>query len=269
MNKNNKEHQIHKPRVGQNHVWFMEEIPKYKVQIPVVRSATIYLSTFTESKPNIAQLINDLSQLNSDDKINMIFNSPGGLVSEGRAIINTVLRTGADIQTELVSQAASMAALMFCIGSKRVIYENSSIMFHNFSGGTSGKGQEMLDHLNHTIENITLFFKSYIIGLSKKELNKMFNGREYWFGAEEMCRRGIATHVNIDGIMVPAKQYLKSLKKAKKKAKKRGIEIETIAEASLQGIDVMSPIVLAQNQSIDHVTEIISDAVTNNEFLYS
>ncbi len=254
---------------GDKHAWFLEDMPKFKIHVPIVKSATVYLSTFDESKTQVANLLNDLRVFKPDDRITMIFNSPGGLVSEGRAIINAVTATGADIQTELLSEASSMAAVMFCIGDRRIVYENSSLMFHNFSGGVGGKGHEMKDHLKHIIKNIELFFRSYIIGLSDKEIQQMVDGKEFWFGAKKMCERGIATHVNINGILIPAKRYLKALKKAKKIAKKTDEELSTIAEGNLLGIDVMSKIVEEQNIAMDGVTATISSVVSNNEFLYN
>jgi len=256
-------------KAGDKHAWFLEEIPKFKVQVPIVKSATIYLSTFDESKPSLAALLNDLRSFRADDRITMIFNSPGGLVSEGRAIINAALQTGSDLQTELLSEASSMAAVMFCIGDRRVIYENSSLMFHNFSGGVIGKGHEMKSRLKHNINNISLFFKSYIIGLSDEEIKQMIEGKDFWFGAKKMCERGIATHVNVDGIMIPAKRYTKLLKKAKKLAKKQDTTIHSLAEGSLFGINVLDKLVQEQNAAMDNISNVISEAVGSNEIMYN
>lgn len=256
-------------KVGEKHVWFLEDIPKFKINVPVVKSATLYLSLFDETKPSLGVLLNDIRQLHSGDRINLIFNSPGGLVSEGRALINAVLGTNADIQTELLSEASSMAAIMFCIGDRRIIYENSSLMFHNFSGGISGKGHEMKDYIKHAVKNLALFFKGHVIGLSDDEIDQMMHGKEFWFGAKALSERGIATHVSIDGTLVPVKRYLKALKKAKKLAKKQDIKISSIAEAMIFGIDVMSAIVQEQNESIDGVSTAVSELVATNELLYN
>jgi len=268
-NKKNNLSPVSPPKSGEKHVWFIEEIPKFKVNVPIINSATLYFSTFAESKPSLAVLLNDIRQLGQEDRITLIFNSPGGLVSEGRAIINAIQNTGADIQTELLSEASSMAAIMFCIGDRRIIYENSSLMFHNFSGGIGGKGHEMKDRLKHSIKNITAFFRGHIIGLSEKEIQQMLDGKEWWFGSKEMCERGIATHVNVDGVMIPAKRYLKALKKAKTKGKKQGIKVSSITESLIFGIDVLTEIVDEQNASIERVTDIISEAVASNDLLYN
>lgn len=254
---------------GEKHAWAIEEIPKFKVTVPIVNSMTMYLSEFNESKINLAALLNDLKHFGPEDKIKLIFNSPGGLISEGRALINAVLGTRADIQTEILSEASSMAAVTFCIGDRRIIYENSSLMYHNFSGGFVGKGHELKDYIKHVTKNIGLFTKAYILGLSSEEIYQMIDGKDFWFGAKEMCKRGIATHINIDGIEIPAKQYLKALRKSKKLCKKEGVRVSTITEALLYGIDVLNPIVEAQNKRMLEATENISAIVGQNELLYN
>jgi ATP-dependent protease ClpP protease subunit len=254
---------------GANHIIFKNQVPKFKIDIPIVNEYSLYLSEFSEEMPQFATLLNELRNANPNDIIKIFINSPGGCVSEGKALINTLQSIGADIQTELIANAYSMGALLFCIGDKRVIYENSSIMFHNFSGGFGGKGHELKDRLKHTIKNITAFFRGHIIGLTEAEIKQMINGKDWWFGSKEMCERGIATHVNVDGIMIPAKRYLKALKKAKKKAKKQGIKVSSITESLIFGIDVMTDIIQEQNEAMDQVTDVISEAVTNNEFLYN
>ena len=266
--KSNKEQQL-QLKAGKKHAWFIEEIPKFKVDIPIVKAATLYLSEFDENKIDLSALLNDLRQFGAGDRITLVFNSPGGLVTEGKAIINTIKRTGSDIQTEIISSAASMAAIMFCIGDRRLVHENSTIMFHNYRGGVIGKGHEMEQRLEHMQRNLPAFFRANIIGLTDEEINQMFDGKDFWFGAKEMAKRGIATHIIVDNVYIPAKDYIKVLKKAQKEAKKEGINIKSIEEAMGYGIDVLSEIVQEQNESIEEITAIISEAVTSNELLYN
>jgi len=269
--KNDSKPTHHSLKTGQKHSWHLEDIPKFKIAVPVIKSITIYISEFNESSTSLPLLLKDLKDFVPGDRINLIFNSPGGLISEGRVIINAILATGANIQTEILSEASSMAAVTFCIGDRRIVYENSSLMFHNFSGGYYGKGNEVQDHLEHSIKNITQFFKAYMIGLSDKELKKMISGKEYWFCAEEMAERGLATHVKVKDILIPAKTYIKALKKARKQSKKtkKSPSINSISEAALYGIDVMTDIVQDQNNALDEVSDTISSIVDGNEFLYN
>lgn len=252
---------------GNRHILFKTQEPRFSIENPVVNVATVYFSDFTESRINLARMLNEFSSLTPDDKINLIINSPGGYAREGKAFINTIQRTGALINTELLAEAASMAALMFCIGSNRVIYENSSIMFHTFSGGYSGKGNEIKDYANHATKHMESFFKALIIGLDEVEIQKMFDGKEYWFDAKKMCQRGIATHVSVHDLLIPAKKYLKLLKKVKKTAKKLNIKIDSLAEALIFNIDALTPLQEEQQKQFDETQQKLLDLVNENDIL--
>jgi len=259
---------------GDKHVLYKKLIPQIDIENQMVNQVTLYLSTFHESKINIAEILNDLSELNENDKIKLRINSPGGLLNEGRAMINAIHATGAEVTTEILSDAASMGALMFCIGSKRLIYENSTIMFHNFSGGYFGKGQEMESYIKHSVKNNKLFFASHLIGLTEEELVQMENGKDWWFNAKQMCERGIATHVIVHGLTIPAKYYLKLLKKVKKAVKKAAkkqfpaekIKIKSLDEALIYGIDALTPIAMARKDFFDQTQLELSELLNNFDF---
>ncbi len=243
---------------GKNHVVYYKDVPRIKIEIPNSIEATMYLSTLDESNTNLAEMTYELNKLTSNDKLKIVYNSNGGLVTEGKILINTIQSTGVFKEFELLSNAASMAAVLFCIGDRRIVHENSSIMFHTFSGGTFGKGREMKDATKHKNKNINSFIRSHIVGLTDKELSKMVIGKEYWFGTEKMCQRGIATHVRIGENLITAEKYLKILKKTKKIAKKQKYEISTLSEAFLYGIDAISPLTEKTHKEYD----VISDKLT-------
>ncbi len=65
--------------------------------------------------------------------------------------------------------------------------------------------------------------------LTKDEFRKMVIGQDYWMNTKELCKRGIATHVILEGKEITAKEYLKKIKKKKKKTQKK--EETTIEES--------------------------------------
>ncbi len=255
---------------GNKHVLYKKIVPQMDIENPTVNQITLYLSTFFEDKVNLAEILNDLSEVSDRDKIKLRINSPGGLLNEGRALINSIHATGAEVTTEILSDAASMGALMFCIGNKRLIYENSTIMFHNFSGGYMGKGQEMEAYIKHSVKNNKLFFTSHLIGLSEKEVHKMTDGKDYWFNAKKMCERGIATHVIVHGLTIPAKYYLKLLKRVKKEAKlaypKEKLKIKSLDEALIYGIDALTPLAMAKREFFDETQNQLTELLNNFDF---
>ncbi len=253
------------PTKGEKHVLYKKVVPKWRIDNPPINEVTMYLSTFEENKVNLAAILNDLNELDSEDLIKLRINSPGGLLNEGKSLINAFHDTGAFITTELMSDAASMAAIIFCIGNKRVIYENSTIMFHTFSSGYMGKGQEMEAYTKHSSKNNDAFFRAHIVGMSEEEIQKMTDGKDFWFNAKEMCKRGIATHVVVHGLSIPAKRYLKLLKKVKKEAKKaypkERIRPKTLAEGLVYGIDALTPISEMQQEYIANTHQQLSELI--------
>jgi ATP-dependent Clp protease, protease subunit len=89
----------------------------------------------------IAQLL-FLESEDPDKDINFYINSPGGVVTAGLAVYDTMQYIKPDITTVCIGQAASMGALLLAAGAakKRYSLPNSRIMIHQPMGGISGPG---------------------------------------------------------------------------------------------------------------------------------
>ena len=85
-----------------------------------------------------------LDSLNHDD-ISIYINSPGGSVTDGMAIYDTMNYIKSDVSTICLGLAASMAALLFSSGTKgkRYLLSNSEVMIHQPLGGASGQATEI------------------------------------------------------------------------------------------------------------------------------
>ena len=100
----------------------------------------------------IAQLLFLEAEDPSKD-IHMYINSPGGVVTSGLAIYDTMQLIKADVATLCVGQAASMGAFLLCGGAKgkRAALPNSRIMIHQPSGGFSGQASDIEIHARETL----------------------------------------------------------------------------------------------------------------------
>ncbi|MCB1108777.1 MAG: ATP-dependent Clp protease proteolytic subunit [Chlamydiia bacterium] len=92
----------------------------------------------------VAQLI----FLRADDPkkdVNIYINSPGGVISAGLAIYDTMAYLGCKINTYCIGLAASMAAVLLCAGTKgcRFILPNSRVMLHQPHGGVGGTSADI------------------------------------------------------------------------------------------------------------------------------
>ncbi len=106
----------------------------------------------------IAQMLY-LEGQDPDKDINFYINSPGGSVSAGLAIYDTMQYIKCDVSTICMGMAASMGAFLLSAGAKgkRYALPNSEIMIHQPLGGTQGQATEILIHAKHiekTRENL-------------------------------------------------------------------------------------------------------------------
>ncbi len=98
----------------------------------------------------VAQLIY-LEGKNPDKDIYMYINSPGGSVSAGLAIYDTMKYIKCDVSTICIGMAASMAAVILSSGTKgkRICLPNSEVMIHQPLGGAQGQASDIEIHAKH------------------------------------------------------------------------------------------------------------------------
>jgi ATP-dependent Clp protease protease subunit len=100
----------------------------------------------------VAQLL-FLESENPDKDIQLYINSPGGSVTAGMAIYDTMQFIKCDVSTICVGMAASMGAVLLAAGAKgkRFALPNSEIMIHQPLGGFQGQASDMQIHADHII----------------------------------------------------------------------------------------------------------------------
>ena len=101
----------------------------------------------------IAQLLY-LQMEDSKKDIHLYINSPGGSVSAGLAIYDTMQYMTCDVNTYCIGQAASMGAVLLCAGTKgkRFALPNSNIMIHQVLGGAEGQASDVEIRVKHMLQ---------------------------------------------------------------------------------------------------------------------
>ena len=101
----------------------------------------------------VAQLL-FLESENADKDIHLYINSPGGSVSAGLAIYDTMQFINPDVSTICIGQAASMGALLLAGGTKgkRFALPHSRVMVHQPSAGYQGQATDISIHANEVLE---------------------------------------------------------------------------------------------------------------------
>jgi ATP-dependent Clp protease protease subunit len=122
----------------------------YDIYSRLLKERVVFLvGPVTEVTANliVAQLL-FLESENPDKDISFYINSPGGLVSAGLAVYDTVQFIKPDVSTLCIGQAASMGSLLLCAGAKgkRYCLPNSRIMIHQPMGGFQGQASDIEIH---------------------------------------------------------------------------------------------------------------------------
>ncbi|MCY4324651.1 MAG: ATP-dependent Clp endopeptidase proteolytic subunit ClpP [Betaproteobacteria bacterium] len=159
----------------------------------------------------IAQLLFLESEMPGKD-IAMYINSPGGSVSAGLAIYDTMNFINNDVCTICTGQAASMGALLLCAGApgKRFSLPNSRIMIHQPLGGFSGQASDIEIHANEMLkmrERVNGIFARHT-GKSIKRISQDTD-RDNFFDAADAVSYGLIDAIKQDRKQEGKKQNAK------------------------------------------------------------
>ena len=145
----------------------------------------------------VAQLL-FLESEDSNKDISLYINSPGGSVSAGMAIYDTMRYIKCDVSTICVGVAASMGAFLLAGGAKEKRYAlpNSEIMIHQPLGGTHGQATDMEIDVRHMMR-----IKENLIGILAGNTGRSYDEiyadceRNNWMSADEAVEYGIVDSV--------------------------------------------------------------------------
>lgn len=130
----------------------------------------------------------------SNEDIIIYINSPGGEISSGFMIYDTIKFIKSDVQTVSLGTSASMAAILLLSGTKgkRKILPNSTVMLHDLSGGAKGKFSDIMievkemEKIHHKIFNII----KENTNLTEEQINENLKN-DFWLNSEDALKYGI------------------------------------------------------------------------------
>lgn len=141
----------------------------------------------------VAQML-FLESENPEKEISLYINSPGGVVTAGMAIYDTMQFIKPDVRTLCIGQAASMASLLLTAGAagKRHCLPHSTVMIHQVLGGYQGQGTDIQIHAKETqrISDVLSTILSKHSGRTFEEIQKDTN-RDNFMSATEAKAYGL------------------------------------------------------------------------------
>ena len=145
----------------------------------------------------VAQLL-FLESENPDKDISIYINSPGGVVTAGLAIYDTMQYVKCDVQTICMGQAASMGAILLAGGTKgkRYALPSSRVMIHQPWGGVKGQESDIAIQAKEIIRLKQLIIKYFSEKTEKTEAQVTSDmERDFYMPAEEALAYGIIDHI--------------------------------------------------------------------------
>ncbi|MGD8340816.1 MAG: ATP-dependent Clp endopeptidase proteolytic subunit ClpP [Gammaproteobacteria bacterium] len=145
----------------------------------------------------VAQLL-FLESENPDKDINLYINSPGGVVTAGLSIYDTMQFIKPDVSTICVGQAASMGSLLLAGGTKgkRHCLPHSRVMIHQPSGGFQGQASDIDIHAREVLKlraQLNAILAKHT-GQSMEQIEKD-SDRDYFMGADDAVEYGLVDSV--------------------------------------------------------------------------
>ncbi|STO31879.1 ATP-dependent Clp protease proteolytic subunit [Fusobacterium necrogenes] len=172
----------------------------YDIYSRLLKDRIIFLGT--EIDDNVANaIVAQLLFLEAEDPekdIIMYINSPGGVVTAGMAIYDTMNYIKPDIQTVCIGQAASMGALLLSAGAKgkRFALEHSRIMIHQPLGGARGQATD-IEIQAKEILRMKEMLSQILANATGKSINEILKDteRDNYMSAQEAVKYGLIDQV--------------------------------------------------------------------------
>jgi ATP-dependent Clp protease protease subunit len=145
----------------------------------------------------VAQLLY-LEAMDPAKDISLYINSPGGSITAGMAIYDTMQYIKCDVSTMCVGIAASMGAFLLAAGTKgkRKALPNSEILIHQPSGGARGQATDIAIHAEHIIK-VKQKMNRILAELTGQELSRIEKDveRDYYMTSQEALEYGLIDEV--------------------------------------------------------------------------
>jgi len=188
----------------------------YDIYSRLLKDRIIFLGTAIDdhvANSIIAQML--FLQMEDPKKdIHLYINSPGGSVTAGLAIYDTMQFVTCDVTTYCLGMAASMGAVLLAAGAhgKRFALPNADVMIHQVSGGAQGQASDVERQVEYmfTLKKRLISILSEHTGKPEKQVG-IDSDRDYYMSAKEACTYGLVDKV------VESRKQVKTDKKGDKK----------------------------------------------------
>jgi len=151
---------------------------------------TFYVSGVIEESKNYTEWFETIRNASENDIIKLHINSPGGDLYTAIQFMRVLNESPAIIVASVEGACMSAATILFLCANQFEISEHSMFMFHNYSGGTFGKGGEMYDHITSERRwSEKILRRVYENFLTEDEIKSLLDNKDIWMEGEDVMKR--------------------------------------------------------------------------------
>ena len=149
-----------------------------------------YISGQIASPDTYIQWFDTIRHAKADDTIKIYINSYGGDMFTGIQFMRVLSETEALVICSVEGACMSAATMIFLCADQFEVTPHSMFMFHNYSGGTFGKGGEMYGQIQHERKwSETLLKEIYDGFLTTEEIKSLLDNKDMWMDVDEVILR--------------------------------------------------------------------------------
>ena len=189
------------------------------VNKPVTTLHTFYLSGTIDEPSEYIPWFEIMRNAGENDVIQIHINSYGGDLFTAIQFLRAIAETPAHVICSVEGACMSAATMIFLCADSFEVSEHSIFMFHNYSGGTFGKGGEMMDQLMHERKWSQHLLKRVYDGfLNQAEVDSLLDNKDLWMDGQEVLKRLTARHEKFEKDSKAATKQLSTKKPVAKKS---------------------------------------------------
>jgi ATP-dependent protease ClpP protease subunit len=157
---------------------------------PLSRMSDYYLSGHLDRPEEYIEWFDQIRNAGANDVIVLHINCFGGDLYTAIQFIRVLQECQGIVVASVEGACMSAATMIFLQADEVEISNHSAFMFHNYSGGTIGKGGEMIDQLTYERSwSEKLLKEVYADFLNEKEIESILNGKDLWMSSDEVTKR--------------------------------------------------------------------------------
>ena len=149
-----------------------------------------YLVGEIEEASKYTEWFNQIRHCPANDFIKIYINSAGGNLWTAIQFMRVISECKAPVMTSVEGACMSAATIVFLMSDSFEISQHSMFMFHNYPGGTMGKGGEMIDQIKHERKwSEALLKEIYSDFLKPAEIQSILDNKDIWMTGSEVISR--------------------------------------------------------------------------------